>query len=34
MDRLAHEDHTVVISCEMDLKYAIMSQIGIVVPHY
>jgi hypothetical protein len=21
MDRLAREDHTIVISCEMDLKY-------------
>ncbi len=30
MDRLAHEDHTVVISCEIDLKYVI---IGIAVSY-
>ena len=31
MDRLAHEDHTVVISCEMDLKCV---TAGVAVSHY
>lgn len=32
MNKLAHEDHTLVISCEMDLKYATFPQyIGLVL---
>ena len=31
MDRLAHEDHTVVISCEVDLKYATSWYCGVTM---
>ena len=31
MNKLAHEDHTLVISCEMDLKYPTFFAYQIVV---
>ena len=31
MDRLAHEDHTVVVSCEMDLKYVLNRYHGTIL---